>query len=898
MPRARYFITIIGRARLPMGVLAAWLSLSWFLPGPLQAQQVKLAPKLIPASSFLSAPAQGDPLDIALRFARTEFPGKKATVRGARGFTLADFQNLRVRDRLSSRHNGVTHLHFQQVINGLEVYEGDLQAHVAPDGSLVAMHNRLVSTSAATAVGTVPTLSAAECVRRAALALGLTPPDAPADTLGGANPTLAVFSERSVSLDAIPAKLVYFPQESGALRLAWNLIVRTPDRQHWLDMNVDAVSGAILSQAEWMHDAACYRVSALPLVGPGEGTRELVSGVEDATASPFGWHDTNGLAGAEFTDTRGNNVDAITDPDGLDSGNGFRPDGGSTLTFDFPVDFTQAPSTNQSASVTSLFYAVNVCHDIFYRHGFDEAAGNFQTNNYGRGGLGSDAVVAEAQDAALPGNAQFGTPPDGTAPLMEMGLGDPSLVVTAPASIAGVFSARRGAFGPVTGFSGTVVQGTDDAVNGTSTTDCCGSLTNGSSVSGKIALIDRGSCNFTVKVKNAQLAGAIGVIMVNNAGNSLVTMSGTDATITIPSVFIGQSDGQTIKNALEQGVQVSFAATNTDTAMDATITVHEFGHGVTNRLTGGPSNASALSGTIPGGLGEGWSDFFALALTAKPTETRTTQRIVALSLDPRGIRSKPYSSDLAANPLTYDNVRTRTEVHALGEIWANMLWEVYWNLVEGYGFDPNLYTGTGGNNLALQLVIDGCKLQPANPNYIQARDAILQADLVNNGGRNQFALWQGFARRGLGFSATAGVNTSDNQITAAFDVPAAQDQAQPFNDGVPNLVKAAFHMNLVAPGQQSLPQPTTAVVGADSFRAIQFKQLHGGVGTAGIDYHINGIHYVVEVSNDLITWSSGSSVVAVVSVNPDSDGVTDTVVVRSLQAQPFFRLRLTRTSSS
>jgi hypothetical protein len=82
-----------------------------------------------------------------------------------------------------------------------------------------------------------------------------------------------------------------------------------------------------------------------------------------------------------------------------------------------------------------------------------------------------------------------------------------------------------------------------------------------------------------------------------------------------------------------------------------------------------------------------------------------------------------------------------------------MLWEVYWKLVGAYGFDADLYAGTGGNNLALQLVVDGMKLQPCGPTFLTARDAILAADLANTGGANQCLIWRGFAKRGLGFDA-------------------------------------------------------------------------------------------------------------------------------------------------
>ena len=146
-------------------------------------------------------------------------------------------------------------------------------------------------------------------------------------------------------------------------------------------------------------------------------------------------------------------------------------------------------------------------------------------------------------------------------------------------------------------------------------------------------------------------------------------------------------------------------------------------------------------------------------------------------------------------------------------------------------------------------------------------------------------------------SATAGVNANDNQVTAAFDVPPSLDTAEPADDGIPNLLKAAFHMNLAAPTRENLPQATTTMIGETSAHGIQFKQLSGGVGTPGIDYHVNGINYVVEVSNDLVTWDSGPTFVEMVSSTPDPDGITDTVIVRALQAHTFFRVRVSRTAT-
>ncbi|HEX7151192.1 MAG TPA: M36 family metallopeptidase [Thermoanaerobaculia bacterium] len=148
---------------------------------------------------------------------------------------------------------------------------------------------------------------------------------------------------------------------------------------------------------------------------PGNSTQTVVSGPGTGNAeSPGGWVSTN--------TTIGNNVDAYLD---RDNNNGADTNGrpvSATQNFEYTVDLTQAPTTatNQQAAVANLFYLNNVIHDKLYRHGFNEAAGNFQANNFGKGGLGNDPVNAEAQDGGGTNNANFATPTDGSRPRMQM----------------------------------------------------------------------------------------------------------------------------------------------------------------------------------------------------------------------------------------------------------------------------------------------------------------------------------------------------------------------------------------------------------------------------------------------------------------------------------------------
>lgn len=93
--------------------------------------------------------------------------------------------------------------------------------------------------------------------------------------------------------------------------------------------------------------------------------------------------------------------------------------------------------------------------------------------------------------------------------------------------------------------------------------EACTPITNGGVISGKIAVIDRGNCNFTVKVKNAQDAGAIGVMLADNGGTPLTLMGGSDSTIKITSVLVSQSDGNTIKSQLGSNLNMSLMVDTT-----------------------------------------------------------------------------------------------------------------------------------------------------------------------------------------------------------------------------------------------------------------------------------------------------------------------------------------------
>ena len=127
---------------------------------------------------------------------------------------------------------------------------------------------------------------------------------------------------------------------------------------------------------------------------------------------------------------------------------------------------------------------------------------------------------------------------------------------------------------------------------------------------------------------------------------------------------------------------------------------------------------------------------------------------------------------MSVNNYTYSYVAASGgEVHNIGEMWTTVLWDMTWDLIDQYGFEPDVTKANGGNNMAQQLVTDGMKLQYCNPGFVDGRDAILLADQIDYNGANQCLIWKAFARRGLGFSASQGSSDSFSDGVQAFDLP-------------------------------------------------------------------------------------------------------------------------------
>ena len=227
-----------------------------------------------------------------------------------------------------------------------------------------------------------------------------------------------------------------------------------------------------------------------------------------------------------------------------------------------------------------------------------------------------------------------------------------------------------------------------------------------------------------------------------------------------------------------------------DSDFDNGIIAHEYGHGWSTRLTGGPANSSCLQNAEQGG--EGWSDYAAL-MTA--TDWSTLTPTLASANIPRGIgtyaigqpitgqgiRPFRYSYDKTTynNPVTYGGVQnaiTFSQPHGIGSIWATMIWDMTWEIILQDGV-------IGGNNVydvpaniadyrgivsAMKLVNEGLRLQACSPSFVQARDAIFQADQLLFNGRYRCAIGKAFARRGLGYLASTGATSNDRTVKEDF----------------------------------------------------------------------------------------------------------------------------------
>lgn len=744
--------------------------------------------------------AQNNAIDVAKLLNKNGFP------------TLLSSEII-VNSSSTDKRTGISHIYFKQLVNGNEVFNSQSSIHIDKNGNIVSKNMALKSNIAFANSIKINSTTALNIALAEAKIIKIV-----LNKTALENNSSFKIIDKNVSSESINGKPVFY-EKNNQLFAAWEIEVLNDETNDWLNLVIDAQDGSVIEKnnyttkckAENMTasninkpyyfefdgdnnvgkttQTGTYNVFPIPLESPARGNRQLRSNANDLNASPFGWHDTNAVDGAEFTITRGNNVWAKEDTLGSNGSTGFSPNGGTDLIFDFPYGLDAGPRNNLNASITNLYFWNNTMHDVFYHYGFDEESGNFQQKNYTNLGKGNDYVNADAQDGSGTDNANFSTPVDGSNSRMQMYLwGVPAasvsniLQVNSPSPIANKYGGIMATFSPKL----SLVPITANMVlvnDGTSTpTLGCSTLVNSAALVGKIALITRGTCTYNTKILNAQNAGAIAVIIINSSTSGAFAMTGSATGITIPSLMISKADGDKFKLNLDTiSLSVSLfdssvASTKRiyDSDLDNGVIAHEYGHGISTRLTGGAGNSSCLGNKEQGG--EGWSDFFALAITSKPYETTLAGRGMGTHLigqDTAGVGIRPYkyTRNMTTNPVTYNSIKSNPEVHYIGFVWCSVLYDFYLDMIEKYGFDENIYTGIGGNNKALQLVVEGLKLQPCSPGFLDARNAIILADSILNRGANKLILWKAFARRGMGADAVQGSSNSCTDNSNGFKLP-------------------------------------------------------------------------------------------------------------------------------
>ncbi len=775
---------------------------------------------LFTVMAFVSVTSFGqkiDKLDKALRYVEQKAPQW--------GLSSSDIDNLLVSDMYTNKKTGVTYIYLIQGHQNIPI-EGTVTSFgIAPNGKMVASAPKFIKNIDQKIQKSIKSINPVDAIAITAHHLGIRATSLPqlrsADTEKG----VYKFVKPDFAKNDITVKEIYLPSGDKIVR-AYSLYIQEKDKVDVYNTFVDASTGKILSKynmtskcsfapgqfvnqrtkkkhthhavksQQEIHRALAasngtYNVFALPIESPIYGSRTMEVEPYFTDSSPFGWHDSNGMEGAEKTITSGNNVHAYLDKDDTGFSNNDEPDGGSDLIFDFPYHPDSSNTANEQAATVNLFYTVNMVHDIVKRLGFDEQAGNFQANNYGNGGAGNDYVLAQASDGfelETPNlnNANFFTPEDGSNGEMQMFLWEnPSgiLSIDEPQELQGFVNPVGTATSP-TGFGPPLPKVGDAPITGkvalardgspTNPTTSCNDIINADEINGKIALIDRGFCDFSLKAYNAQQAGAIAVIIcnvvgANGDGEDIINMAGGDkaADVNIVSLFLKKSDCDRIKASLLSDIDVTLTIQERppmgpqylDGAFDNGIISHEFAHGIGNRLVGGPSQVGCFTNAEQ--PGEGISDFFSLALTVEEGDMGTDARGIGnfatgRNTNGRGIRRYPYSTDMSVNPLTYDNIKVANNQYDVGEVWCSALWEVYWNMVDQFGLDTKWEDENAGNYIALRLIIEGMKLSPCNSSLLQLRDGILDADGLLYENAHSDILWKAFAKRGFGYLATDG----------------------------------------------------------------------------------------------------------------------------------------------
>jgi hypothetical protein len=623
-----------------------------------------------------------------------------------------DVDELDVTDAYGSAQNGVTHVYVRQAVGGTPVEGSQANVNVDRDGRVIHFGSRLVPDVDDAAAGEAA-LDAVQAVQAAARGLGLEEPTG-LQLLGESQDgdvRTALVSDGGIATRPVPAALTYQAVD-GAVRLAWIVEIEEPSGLHWWVAAVDAETGALLQSED--------------LVVQEKSTDHADHADEAGHVEPVA-APARGRAGKG-----GASMSSALEP---------VPDGASYRVFQQPLESPNDGPRQLVHNPADPLFSPYGWHDTDGQPGPDTTTtrGN-NTNTY------ADTVNDNAPDP--------GSQPTSSSLKFDYVADERAT----PASYRDAAVTNLFYWNNIM-HDFTARYGFDEAA-------------------GNFQVVNYTGVGLGADDVQAQAQDGGGVLNANFA----TPVEGNQPRM---QMYLWVPGAENVLPNRQTNVPTRPEAFVRDGDFDSGVVAHEYGHGVSNRLTGGPSTGGCLSTrTTQEQMGEGWSDFFSYTTTMRASDTldlgRTPRGIGTYVLyqqgrTQQGIRQSAYSTDMSIDYATYDEIKESSvrAPHGVGWVWASMLWDVYWGLVEEHGFNPDLSASweTGGNNLAVQLVMDGMKFQPCRPGFVDGRDAILAADQALTGGENECIIWRGFARRGLGVSADQGSSASKTDGEQAFDLP-------------------------------------------------------------------------------------------------------------------------------
>ncbi len=666
------------------------------------------------------------------------------------GLAKADLVNLRFIGESVSPASGLRMVRVEQVVNGWRVFQSETRFIIDRDGRLIRSVGLLVPDASAAAGPPGNAVSAQKALMSAMASVDVTVDPARmtlANTKLGGSKTEVLANHPQISGN-VPSELVYFPIAPGVLVPAWSQVTMTKGEGDWYTL-VDANTGTLLWRKNIRAHVSTEQARfSVYVQADGKTPADSPSPLSPTTVTTG-----SGTQPSEITRTI---VSMLTVQNSTASPNGWITDGGTTTTGN-NVDAYMDADNSADVPDTSVFFKLD---------GNGRPTGNADAFARNRDFLGTtlrDFTMTPPPQAGNPesGQTATGNGNNGTTAIDAFRRG----AVTHLFYIANWYHDRLFALG-----------------------------------------FDEAAGNF----QSLNFSG-------QGVGNDRVLAEAQDDSGTDNANFSTPPDGQSGRMQMYRFIGPTI---DRDGGLDAEIVIHELTHGLSNRLIG---NGSGLNWDVGGGMGEGWSDFYALSLlndsnTDDPNGKYAAGAYATYKLASPivtdnylyGIRRFPYSTDNGVNPLTWADLDDVTfnlsggiaasplnfsangacEVHNIGEIWCNTLWEVRSRIIaDPAGANGDVPTG---NNKMLQIVTDGMKMTPLNPSFIDARDALIASDAAANASANELWIWQGFADRGLGYNAVApfsrmfGYAAGHESIGESFDIPYLDVQSVAINDSLGN----------------------------------------------------------------------------------------------------------------